>query len=357
MAPPEMSAQVAADPLASEFVEQTAVDGLARHGGLLGWLARRVLQGVAVLVVVSIVVFAITSALPGDPARTILGQDATPQAVASLRHQLGLDRSLLSQYGTWAGKLARGDFGDSLLANQSTAARRTVASLVLPRLVNSLTLMVLAALISIPLAIALGVASAVRQDRKADKLGLLISLLLTAVPEFVIAIGLVTVFATTVLTVLPAVVIVPSGSTAIAQPHELILPVLTLVLIVVPYPYRLARAGMIEALQSEYVTMARLKGVPVRRVVRKHALPNALIPVVQALGICLVFLLGGVVVVEFVFGFPGLGTLLTTAVQGRDLRTVQACAMLYAAAVVIINILADGCTIAVTPRARTRQWG
>jgi peptide/nickel transport system permease protein len=345
------------DPIASELAEQAVgrTDGRRRRAAPR-WFAWRIAQGIGVVLVASVLIFAITAALPGDPARSILGKDATPESVASLRQDLGLDRPLVSQYVTWMGTVVQGSFGTSLLVGQVRTDRRSVASLVLPRLVNSLTLLLLAAIVSIPLAIALGVLSAVRREGMLDKGALWASLMLAAVPEFVVGIGVVVLFATSVFTIFPSVVIIPSGSTAIAQPEQLVLPVLTLVLIVVPYPYRLARAGMLEALRSEYVTMARLKGVPARRIVSRHALPNATIPVVQALGICLVFLLGGIVVVEFVFGFPGLGTLLTISVQGRDLRTVQACALIYAAGVVVINILADAVTLLATPTARTRQW-
>lgn len=340
--------------------ELAADDSLAtaRRLGPLRWFGLRVLQGVLVLLAVSVLIFAITQALPGDPVRTILGKNATPEAVAAVRHNIGLDKAVPVQYIDWLGKLVRGNLGTSLVsaAYSASGTGQSVASLVLPRLANSLTLLLLSAVISLPLSVFLGAVSAVRRDGVFDRVGLIASLFLTAVPEFVVGILVVVLFATTVLKVLPAVTIIPSGSTAIAHPKELILPVLTLVLVVMPYPYRLARSGMIDALQSEYVTMARLKGVPARAVVRKHALPNAIIPVVQASGIVLAYLLGGVVLVEFVFGFPGLGTLLTSSVGARDLPTVQACGMIYAAGVVIINIVVDAMTIIVTPTVRTAEF-
>jgi peptide/nickel transport system permease protein len=356
MAISEPAAESHADLIASELAEQTVAGTRGRSP--LTWLAWRIVQGLVVLLAVSVLIFALTEALPGDPVRTILGKNASPAAVAAVRHTLGLDKPVTEQYVHWLGNLVTGHLGTSLVsaAYSATGAGQSVASLVLPRLVNSLTLLVLAAVISLPLAVFLGAVSAVKRDRTFDRAGLVVSLLFTAVPEFVVGILLVVLFASTVWKILPAVAIVPTGSTAIANPKELVLPVLTLVLVVVPYPYRLARAGMIDALQSEYVTMARLKGVPARRVVRKHALPNAIIPVVQASGIVLTYLLGGVVLVEFVFGFPGLGTLLTTSVDARDLPTVQACALIYAAGVVIINIAVDGLTILATPRVRTSEF-
>jgi len=169
----------------------------------------------------------------------------------------------------------------------------------------------------------------------------------------VIAMLLVVVLSTTVLHVLPAVAVIPPGSSPFLHPLEMALPVLTLILAVVPYLYRLVRATMIDVLESEYVAMARLKGVPERTVIWRHAIPNALIPVTQAAAVVLAYLLGGIVVVEFIFGFPGLGTLLTDAVGQRDLPVIQAVTLVIAAGVVLFNLAADLLTVLLTPRLRT----
>jgi peptide/nickel transport system permease protein len=194
---------------------------------------------------------------------------------------------------------------------------------------------------------------AVRRDRGADRIVLLGSLGLTALPEFVIGMGLIILLATTVFHVFPAVSLLAPGESPLADPSKLVLPVLTLVLAVVPYLYRLVRASTIEALESEYVVMARLKGMPEHSVVLRHVLPNALVPVIQASALVLTYLLGSAVVIESLFQFPGLGSDLTGAISHRDLPVMQAYVLVLAAAVVLFNLAADVLTVLVTPRLRT----
>jgi len=295
----------------------------------------------------SLLVFFATQALPGDPAEAILGRQATPEALAQLRASLGLDQPMYTQYVDWVTSLFSGDLGSSL------ASQAPVGSLLGPALTNSLSLLLMSAIVAVPLSITLGVLTAVRRGGAVDRTSMVGSLVLTAMPEFVIAMILIVVLSTTVFKVLPAVAVIPPGSSPFLHPMEMVLPVLTLVLAVVPYLYRLVRATMIDVLESEFIAMARLKGVPERRVVWKHALPNALIPVTQASALVLAYLLGGIVVVEFIFGYPGLGTLLTDAVGQRDLPVIQAVTLVIAAGVVLFNLVADLLTVVLTPRLRT----
>jgi peptide/nickel transport system permease protein len=308
-----------------------------------------VLLGVLVLLLVSVVVFAATQALPGDPARSILGRTATPASLKALRQQLNLDRPVLSQYWSWITGLLHGDMGTSL------AAREPVSTYLHDRLINSAFLVVVAGVISIPLSVAIGAYAALRRDRLFDVTSSIGTLLLAALPEFVVGVALVVLFATTVFPhTLPAVAYLAPGQRPWSDLKEMILPVITLVIAVTPYVARIMRASMIEVLESDYVEMARLKGVPEREVVIRHALPNALGPTFQVIAINLAYLAGGVIVVEYVFNFAGIGGALQNAVSTRDMPVVQALAMLIAAVYVVLNLLADIATILVTPRLRTR---
>ena len=322
--------------------------GPARTGGIKMFILRRILQGLLVLVLVSIVVFAATQALPGDPARAILGRTATPASLAALREQLHLNRPIFEQYFSWAGGLLHGDAGTSL------AAQVPVAKLLGDRIVNTAFLLLCSGLISIPLSILIGSYAALWRDRPFDVATSLITLVLAALPEFVVGVALVVLFATTVFHFLPAITLIPPGGRPWEQPVALILPTLTLVLAVTPYVVRIMRASMVEVLESDYVEMARLKGLPERIVLRRHALPNALGPTFQVIAINLAYLAGGVIVVEYIFNYAGIGGALRDAVANRDIPVVQALAMTIAGLYVVLNLLADIATILVTPRLRTR---
>jgi peptide/nickel transport system permease protein len=318
-----------------------------RQGGIGAFIIRRLLLGVLVLVLVSILVFAATQAL-GDPARAILGRDATPASLAALRAELDLDQSVLGQYLSWAGGLLNGDLGNSL------AAQQPVTELLGSRLVNSSVLVLCAAVISIPLSIAIGSWAALRREKTFDTVSSSAMLALAALPEFVVAVLLVMLFATTVLQVLPAISPISPGQRPWDVPEGLVLPTATLVLAVAPYVARIMRASMVEVLESDYVEMARLKGLPERTVLIRHALPNAIGPVFQVIAINLAYLAGGVVVIEYVFNYSGIGSALQDAVVNHDIPVVQALAMLIAGVYVLLNLLADVATILVTPRLRTR---
>jgi peptide/nickel transport system permease protein len=318
-----------------------------RIRGIPGFILRRTLLGLLTLFLVSVVVFAATQALPGDAARAILGRTATPDSLAALREQLHLNEPVLQQYTHWLSGLLHGDLGRSLAANEA------VTQLLRNRFENSAVLVLLAALISTPLAVFLGAVTARRRDSPFDHGASVVMLALSALPEFVVGIGLVVLLGTTVFTVLPAVSLIPPDSSPWSHLNELVLPTLTLVIVVFPYAARIMRASMVEVLESDYVEMARLKGMPERKVVWRHAVPNAIAPTIQVTALNLAYLAGGIVVVEFVFGYAGIGSALVDAVHNRDVPVVQALAMLIAAVYIVLNVLADVASILVSPRLRT----
>lgn len=315
--------------------------------GITGFILRRVLLGVVTLFVVSIIVFAATQILPGDAARSVLGRGATPEAIEKLRATLELDKPVVAQYTSWLGGVIQGDFGNSLV-NQAS-----VASVIGPKLVNSLFLMGLAALIGVPLALFLGVLSARRRDTRTDHATSIATIIMAALPEFVVGLGLVTLLGTTVFTVFPPVSLIPRGAMPWEYPAELVLPTIALVITIIPYITRTMRGSMIDVLESDYVEMARLKGVPEATVMWRHALPGALPPTIQVVALSLAWVAGGIVLVEYVFAYPGIGSELVAAVSFRDVTVVQALAMIIAGIYVAMNILADVITVLVSPRLRT----
>jgi peptide/nickel transport system permease protein len=311
------------------------------------FIARRVALGLLTLLLVSVVVFAATQALPSNAAQAILGRNATPARLAALTRQLHLNESVVTQYVHWLGDVLKGNFGTS------AATQQPVSRLLSGRILDSAFLVLVAAVIALPLSILLGVIMAVRRDRPADHALSMTTLALAALPEFVIGIGLVLLFATNVSHAFPAVSLIPPGEHAWQVPNAVVLPAATLVLAVTPYISRIMRGSMIEVLESEYVTMARLKGLSNRTVIWRHAVPNAIVPAIQVSALQLAYMAGGIVVVEFVFSYPGIGGALVDAVGNRDVPVVQALTVIIAAVYVVVNLLADIVTIMVTPRLRT----
>lgn len=311
------------------------------------FILRRLGVSIFILFAVSVIIFCATLLLPGSPATAILGQQATPERIAALEAEMNLDQPPLKRYLLWLGGVFTGDFGTS------TSTGGPVSELLGEPLVNSLVLMLLAALISIPLGVLLGVYAAWWRGYKRDQAITWVTLILAALPEFVIGIALVTLFATSVFKVLPAVTMSPPGSHVWQFPSQLVLPTLTLAFVVTPYIARMTRATMIETLESGYVEMARLKGVPERRVVFRHALPHAVGPIAQVVAIQLAWLAGGIVVVEYLFRYPGLGVALIDAVNYRDVQVVQAVSLLIAAVYVVVNLLADLVSLAANPKLRS----
>ena len=315
---------------------------------VLSLIGRRAAVGVFTLLVVSMLVFAATEVLPGNAANAVLGRTAAanPVALHRLEAALHLNRGLLDQYWIWFSGLFTGHLGRSLVNGQPAWGY------IQPRLINSAVLMLVTGVIGAVIGVALGAVAALRKDGWFDHVTSVGALAVTSLPEFVVAIGLVILFSTVVMHLLPAVSLLPPGSYAWSAPQLLILPVATLVIVIVPYIQRMTRAAMIEALESDYVEMARLKGVPRWRIVLNHALPNATAPTVQVIGLNFLYLAGGVVIVEYVFAFPGIGQGLVYAVDNRDIPVIQLIVVVLAAFYVFMNIVTDVIALLATPRHR-----
>jgi peptide/nickel transport system permease protein len=314
--------------------------------GIVKFVLGRLLFGVLTLFIVSVVIFALTQAL-GDPARRILGRQATPESLLAKQQELGLDQPLITQYWDWLSGLLTGDPGVSFTNGLP------VTDVIGDRIWNSLFLMALAAALSIPISIAIGAYAAARRDRAFDSASSGATLLLASLPEFVVGLVLVVLFATNIWHLLPGVTRIRPGEPPWSDPKGLVLPILTLILVVVPYVSRVMRASMIEVLESDYIEMARLKGLSERAVLWRHAVPNAIGPTLQVAAFNVAFLAGGVIVVENIFNYPGLGAALRDAVTDANVPVVQYIAMFLTAIWVVVNLLADLGTILVTPRLRT----
>ena len=308
----------------------------------------RVVLALLTLVAISIIVFAATQILPGNAAKAKLGKQATPAAVAALKHQLGLDRPAITQYLDWAKGLLHGDLGTSLTSG------KPISQSISPLLLNSAFLVLVAAAISIPLSLLIGSWAAMHRDGILDEISSFVMRTLASIPEFVVGLFLIALLATSVLTVLPSISIIPPSSQPWDHMSEVWLPAATLVCVVTPNIALITRASMIEVLESDYIEMARLKGVPERVVVVRNAFPNALGPAFQVIALNLAYLAGGIIVVETVFSYPGIGQALAQAVLNRDFPTTQVITMIIAGVYVVTNLFADIATLLVTPRLRTR---
>jgi peptide/nickel transport system permease protein len=307
---------------------------------------RRIGIAVVTLFLVSVVVFLATEVLPGNAAFAVLGRTASPARLRALEVTMHLNRGLFDQYWVWISGLFTGNLGHSLVNGLP------VWGFVEPRLINSAVLVFLAGAIGAIVGVALGAIAALRKDGWFDHVTSVLVLAVTSLPEFVVAIGLIILLSTVVWHVLPAVSLLPPGTYAWSQPSLLVLPVATLVIVIVPYILRMMRAAMVEALESDYVEMARLKGVPEWRIVLMHALPNAIAPTIQVIGLNFLYLAGGIVIVEYVFNFPGIGQGLVSAVNTRDVPVIQFIVVVLAAFYVVVNIVTDVIALLATPRRR-----
>lgn len=310
---------------------------------MLAMLSKRLGAAVLVLLLVSLSIFLATQILPGDAAQAILGRDATPERLEALRAQLRLSGNPASQYVEWLWSAIQLDFGTSL------SNGRPVAALLADRIANSMVLMAAAAVIGIVPAVLLGGWTAYRRDGLIDHLSTAVSLLVAALPEFVIGMLLVIVLATGVFHVLPATATL---TPILGNPAQLVLPALTLGLAIIPYILRMVRASLIEVLESDYVQFARLSGLSERTVFFRYAVINILGATAQVVMLQLAYLAGGVVVVEYLFGFPGIGTAIVDAVNNRDLPVIQAITLFIAAFYIAVNLLADALTALANPRIR-----
>ncbi|HEX4765177.1 MAG TPA: ABC transporter permease [Lichenihabitans sp.] len=308
-------------------------------------IAKRVGLGLFTLFVISLLVFFAIQLLPGDPASAILGQGATPEALASFRHELGLDQTPLIRYLAWASGLLHGDPGHSL------ANGRLVADLIGERLGNTVYLAAVSTAIAMPIGVALGVMATLMRGRVWDSITSTLSLVTISFPEFFIAYILVAVFSVS-LGWLPAVAFAEAGQTGWQRFANVALPAITLSLTVIAYVMRMTRAALMNVMAAPYIEMAQLKGTRPFAIVVRHALPNALAPIINVVLLNLAYLIVGVVVVEVVFVYPGLGQLLVDSVSKRDLPVVQACCMIFAAVYVLLNLTADILAILSNPRLR-----
>ena len=310
---------------------------------LLAW---RIPLGVLSVVFVAVLTYVATQVLPGDAATSILGQTATPERLVQVRKELGLDEPLLSGLWQWVSGLFSGDFGNSLVQG------RSVGDVIGPRLANSVVLVVAAALVSTVVGVVGGVLAAYYRDKWFDDVTSTLALAASALPEFVVGVLVVLVFSVGIFDFFPAVSILPPEQRIWNDSSKLVLPVLTLVIVTTPYMFRMVRAAVIEALQSDYAEVAELKGVSTRRLLFGHALPNAVAPAVQVFGLNVLYLAGGIVLVETVFQYPGIGLSLVSAIQSRDVPVIQFLVVLLAIFYVVLNILTDVVVLLATPRRR-----
>ncbi len=312
---------------------------------MLRLIAQRLGLGLITLWAASVLIFAGTEILPGDLASAILQNSATPESLAEMRKELGLDRPALVRYGEWLGNAAVGDFGHSL------ASHRDVVEEVTPRLKNTLFLAAYAAIIAVPLAVVLGLMAAIWQGGIYDRLVNFVTLLTISVPEYLVGYILIK-YLSVRMEWFPSLANVTPDTGAGERVYLTFLPMVTLVLVVVAHMMRQTRASVLNIMASPYIEMAFLKGLPKWRVVVRHALPNALAPIITVIALNLAYLITGVVIVEAVFVYPGLGQLMTDAVSKHDVPVVQACGLIFAAAFIGLNMLADMFAILSNPRLR-----
>jgi len=306
---------------------------------------QRVLAGVLTLWLVSVLIFVGTELLPGDVASAILGQSATPETVAALRASLGLDHPALQRYGLWLLHFLHGDLGTSLTNG------RPVSEDLLPRLYNTLFLAGYAALVAVPLSVLVGIASAIWQDSLFDRAASVLSLASVSMPEFFVGYVLLLLLAVK-FPLLPSLAAVSPDMAFSERLYATTLPTLTLLFVVAAHMLRTTRASVLAVMGSAYTETAILKGLPKSWIVVRHALPNALAPIINAVSFNLAYLIVGVIMVEVVFVYPGVGQLMVDAVSKRDLPVVQACGMLFATADVGLNTVSDVLAVWANPRLR-----
>lgn len=307
---------------------------------------KRISVAAITLLVVSAIVFTISNLLPGDAAQEMLGQSATPEAVAALRRVLGLDEPAHIRYLHWLAGLITGDPGVSLVNDMP------VADLVATRLPRSLILAGITTLVAVPLALLLGIFAAMHSGSRIDRILSTATLCMVAVPEFLLATLMVLLFAVK-LRWFSALSYAPPDASLGEFLSAYAMPVMTLCLVLVAQMARMTRAAVIDQLSQPYVEMAVLKGAGLGRVVLRHALPNAIGPIANAVALGLSYLLGGVIIVEVIFNYPGLASLMVDSVTNRDMPLLQACAMMFCAGYLVLVLLADICAIFSNPKLRS----
>lgn len=313
---------------------------------MLRYLVRRIALLVVTLLLTSAVIFALTQVLPGDVPRLILGRDASPQAVENLREQLGLNQPVPQQYLNWLFDFVQGDWGNSF-----TGGSAPIRPLVMDRLNNSMRLALLALAITVPISITLGVIAGLRENTWIDSLISILTLSVVGMPEFVTGLILINVFALG-LGWLPASATAPSSAGLGDWLRQLILPALAASFVLMAYIVRMTRAGVIDELKKPYVRTAILKGVPQNQVITRHVLRNALLPTITVIAVSFGWLIGGLIVIENVFSYPGLGRLMTNAVERKDIPLMQAVVMVTIFFFAVSNLVADLLYALLNPRIR-----
>jgi len=308
-------------------------------------IAQRLALGLLLLFAASVLIFAGTMILPGDVAQQILGQAATPENLANLRAELGLDKPPITRYFDWLGGVLQGDLGTALTNG------RDIAESLGDRLGNTLFLAFWAAIISVPLAIFLGLLAVRYKDRWPDKLISAVTLTTISIPEFMI--GYILIYWISIqFGWFPSVAIINDSMSLGQKLNAIVIPVMVLTLVVLAHMMRMTRAAILNVMQSAYIETAELKGMPMLAIIRKHAFPNAIAPIVNVVMINLAYLVVGVVVVEVVFAYPGMGQYLVDHVAKRDIPVVQACGLIFAAVYIGLNLVADIVSILANPRLR-----
>ena len=312
---------------------------------MLRFILIRLALGLLSLVAVSVLIFAATEILPGDVASAVLGQGATPETLAAYRLELGLDRPAYVRYFEWASGAVQGDFGVAM------TNKREILPELLKKFKNTLFLAGVAALIAVPISVGLGIIAAINEGKWQDRWSNIVSLATISVPEFFIAYLLILVFAVK-LRWFPSLATVFDSMGFGERLYKIVLPALTLTMLVAAHMLRMTRSSVLAIMSQPYIEMAFLKGMPRSRVILKHALPNAAAPIISVIALNLAYLIVGVVVIEVVFVYPGVGQYMVDGVTKRDLPVVQACGLLFAATFIILNTVADILAIIANPRLR-----
>lgn len=312
---------------------------------------QRLALGFMTLFLVSVIIFLAIEMLPGDFTQAVLGQAATEETVAAFRRELGLDQPAYIRYVEWISGVFRGDFGTSFSGRAASGVDRSreVVDLIGPRLWNTLFLAGMTAIIAVPLALTLGITAALYRNSVYDRVVNATTLTTISMPEFFVAYILI-LFLGSLYPIFPTLANVSPDTPFWERVYRCALPAMTLTLVIVAHMMRMTRAAIINLLASPYIEMARLKGVSASRIILYHALPNAWAPIVNVIAFNLAYLVVGVVVVEVVFVYPGIGQLMVDAVTTRDIPVVQACALIFAGTYILLNLMADIISIITNPR-------
>ena len=315
---------------------------------MIALIVRRFFLALVTLLIISVIIFVGVEALPGDAATAYLGQSATPESLSALREEFGLNVPAYHRYFSWLGDMVKGDLGESM------ARRKPVSEIIGNQFRNTVVLAFAAGIVGIPLAVVLGVLAGLTRDKLPDILISMVAILGMTLPGFVTATVLIYIFSIK-FELFPAISMVPTDAPVSEILPNIILPIITLTFVMVAHILRLVRTNMVDVMVSEYVQMARLKGVPILKIVFQHALPNAMLPSINVIALTLAWLLGGVAIIETVFNYPGIGKLLINAIGDRDLPLVQGIAIILASIYIGVNLIADLLALVLNPRLRTAR--